>query len=152
MPFGLSIEEVGLFLFLAGLIVGLGAVTVIDVHGFLGRHSPYWTETTIRAHKVTKPLIWLGMALAISGGILLYRDTAFAGIARWHAAFAAMLVLNGCYLSFVVSPALLMREKTGKARELLPMRLQRRIILSFLVSLVGWWGSVALLVRYLLAA
>ena len=29
-----------------GLIIGLGAVTVIDVHGFKGRKSPYWTEAT----------------------------------------------------------------------------------------------------------
>lgn len=28
---------IGLFIFLAGFVIGLGAVTVIDIHGFLGR-------------------------------------------------------------------------------------------------------------------
>lgn len=51
------IDGVGLFLFLAGFVIGLGAVSVIDVLGFLGRTSRYWTEATVRAHKVTKPLI-----------------------------------------------------------------------------------------------
>ena len=32
----LTLEVVGLFVLLAGFVVGLGAVTVIDVHGFLG--------------------------------------------------------------------------------------------------------------------
>lgn len=70
IPWG---EVIGLFLFIAGFIIGLGAVTVIDIHGFLGRKSSYWTEATIRTHKVTKPLIWLGMSLAILGGLVFYR-------------------------------------------------------------------------------
>ena len=65
------LDFIGLFIFLAGLIIGLGAVTVIDIHGFLGRKSSYWTEATTRTHKVTKPLIWIGIAFAIIGGIIL---------------------------------------------------------------------------------
>ena len=37
-------DIIGLFLLIAGFIIGLGAVTVIDLHGFLGRTSSYWTE------------------------------------------------------------------------------------------------------------
>ncbi len=59
---------IGLFLHLAGFVIGLGAVTVIDLHGFLGRRSAYWTEATTRTHKVTKPLIWAGLILAGTGG------------------------------------------------------------------------------------
>ena len=65
-------EFVGLYIHLAGFIIGLGAVTVIDLHGFLGRKSPYWTEATTRTHKVTKPLIWLGMTLAIMGAWIFH--------------------------------------------------------------------------------
>ena len=32
-------EFVGLYVHLAGFVIGLGAVTVIDLHGFLGRVS-----------------------------------------------------------------------------------------------------------------
>jgi hypothetical protein len=143
------IDIVGLFLFIAGFIIGLGAVTVIDLHGFLGRKSSYWTEATIRTHKITKPLIWIGMFLAIVGGIITYRSIGLAGTALIHAFLAAVLILNGCFLSFWVSPQLLRREKEGKARELLPTDLQMKIAMSFIVSFIGWWSSLFLLIWYI---
>jgi uncharacterized membrane protein len=143
------IDIVGLFLFIAGFIIGLGAVTVIDLHGFLGRKSSYWTEATIRTHKITKPLIWIGMFLAIVGGIITYRSIGLTGTALIHAFLAVVLILNGCFLSFWVSPQLLRREKEGKARELLPTDLQMKIAMSFIISVIGWWSSLFLLIWYI---
>jgi hypothetical protein len=143
-------EVIGLFLFIAGFVIGLGAVTVIDLHGFLGRKSPYWSEATIRTHRVTKPLIWLGMLLAISGGVIFYSTVGFSRIALIHAVFAIILILNGSFLSFYVSPRLLKREEEGKAREILPSDLQIKIAMSFVISIIGWWGSLFLLVWYLI--
>ena len=140
----------GLFLFIAGFVIGLGAVTVIDMHGFLGRKSSYWTEATIRTHKVTKPFIWLGIFLAILGGLILYRDIGFSGVALIHAILAIILIVNGTFLSFYVSPFLLKREKEGKAREILPADLQKKIAASFVVSIIGWWGSLFLFVWYII--
>jgi hypothetical protein len=142
-------DILGLFLFIAGFIIGLGAVTVIDLHGFLGRKSSYWTEATIRTHKVTKPLIWIGILLAILGGLITYRDIGFSGISLIHAVLAVALILNGAFLSFWVSPLLLRREKEGKARELLPLDLQMKIAMSFVISVIGWWSSLFLLVWYI---
>lgn len=142
-------DILGIFLFIAGFIIGLGAVTVIDLHGFLGRESPYWTEATIRTHKITKPLIWAGMFLAILGGVITYRNVGFTGVALIHAFLAVVLVLNGAFLSFRISPRLLQREKEGKARELLPSDMQKKIAVSFVVSVLGWWGSLFLLVWYI---
>lgn len=144
------ITFLGLLLLLAGFVIGLGAVTVIDLHGFLARRSPYWTEATIRAHKVTKPLIWLGIILVITGGFIFYSANPLTWIPYTQAAAAAALVLNGCFLSFFVSPYLLKREREGRSRELLPARLQLAISASFLVSFVGWWGSLGLLAWYLI--
>lgn len=154
MLFGLSInwlDFIGLFLLLAGFIIGLGAVTVIDLHGFLGRTSKYWTEATTRTHKVTKPLIWTGIILAIIGGLIFYRQAGFTGIPRLQALAAGALILNGYFLSFKVSPFLLAREKAGKQAELLPVSWQRKIMVSLIVSDIGWWGSLALLVLFLLS-
>lgn len=142
-------DMVGLFLFIAGFVIGLGAVTVIDIHGFLGRKSSYWTEATTRTHKVTKPLIWLGIALAIAGGFVLYRND-FSIIPRIHALVALVLVLNGCFLSFKVSPFLLQRERNGRSGELLPLSWQRGIFVSFIISAVLWWGGLLLLVVYIM--
>jgi len=142
-------DIIGIFLLIAGFIIGLGAVTVIDLHGFLGRTSSYWTEATIRTHKITKPLIWIGMFLAIIGGVITYRDIGFSGTALIHTFVAIVLILNGCFLSFWVSPQLLKREKEGKAREILPSNLQIKIAVSFVISVIGWWGSLFLLVWYI---
>lgn len=145
------LDVLGLFIFLAGFIIGLGAVTVIDVHGFLGRTSSYWTEATTRAHKVTKPLIWLGITLACIGGALFYRDAEFVGIPLIHACIAVVLIANGWFLSFKVSPFLLKQEREGHAGRLLPTVLQRKIIIGLVVSDLGWWGGLLLLVFYLLS-
>lgn len=145
----LWIDTIGLFLFLAGFVIGLGAVTVIDIHGFLGRKSPYWTEATTRTHKVTKPMIWVGIMFAIIGGLIFYRTQSLAGIPLIHGAIALALILNGYFLSFKVSPFMIQREKEGLSRELLPASWQKKIMVSLIVSDIGWWGGLLLLVIYL---
>lgn len=145
----LLIDIIGLFLLFAGFVIGLGAVTVIDIHGFLGRKSSYWTEATTRTHKVTKPLIWAGIISAIIGGLIFYREQNFAGIPLIHAAIAFALILNGYFLSFKVSPFILKREREGLSGELLPASWQKKIMVSLIVSDLGWWGGLLLLSIYL---
>lgn len=143
-------DFIGLFLLLAGFIIGLGAVTVIDIHGLLGRKSKYWTEATTRTHKVTKPLIWLGIILALVGGFVFYRDSSLSGIPLIHLLISLGLILNGLFLSFGVSPYLLKREKEGRSSELIPKVWQNKIAFSLILSDLMWWGALALLVYYLL--
>jgi hypothetical protein len=152
MPETPWIDIVGLFVFLAGFIIGLGAVTVIDLHGFLGRKSPYWTEATTRTHKVTKPLIWIGLLLTIIGGLITYRKTGLTGIPRYQAIIGLLLVLNGLFLSFRVSPFLLKREEEGRSDELLPSSWQIKITIGFIISFLGWWSALFLLVWFLLVS
>ncbi|HPQ29683.1 MAG TPA: hypothetical protein PLQ82_14510 [Desulfobacteraceae bacterium] len=139
------INFLGLFILIAGFIVGLGAVTVIDLHGFLGRKSSYWTEATTRTHKVTKPMIWFGIMMAVIGGSIFFRNEPFFGIPVYLIIIASILVLNGIFLSFRVSPYILQREKEGKAKELLPASWQNKITASFIVSFTGWWGALLLI-------
>ncbi len=147
----ISLDFIGLFVFLSGFVIGLGAVTVIDLHGFLGRKSSYWIEATIRTHKVTKPLIWIGSTLTIIGGIIFYRNETLSSIPLYHAIIAVPLIINGLFLSFYVSPFLLKQEREGKQRELLPSSLQNKIVFSLLVSVLGWWSALALLAYYLIS-
>lgn len=144
----LLIDSIGLFLLLAGFIIGLGAVIVIDIHGFLGRKSAYWTEATTRTHKVTKPMIWAGMCLAIIGGAIFFRNETFTGIPMYLAIIALVLIVNGLFLSFRVSPYLLQKEKEGRADELLPPAWQKKIMVSLIFSDLGWWGALALVTFY----
>ncbi len=145
----MTLEFMGLFLLIAGFVVGLGAVTVIDLHGFLGRRSNYWTEATVRTHKITKPLIWLGTMLAVIGGIIYFRINPPVWQAGYLMFIAPVLILNGCFLSFSVSPYLLNKEKEGRANEILPDAWQRKITASFVISFLGWWGALLLVVSTL---
>lgn len=142
-------DFIGLFILIAGFVIGLGAVTVIDIHGFLGRKSNYWTEATTRTHKVTKPMIWAGIGLAVIGGIIFFRNEPFTGVPMYLAIIAIVLILNGLFLSFRVSPYILQKEKEGKAGELLPESWQKKIIVSLIFSDLGWWGALALIVWHL---
>jgi len=145
------LDIAGLFILIAGYVIGLGAVTVIDIHGFLGRKSSYWTEATTRTHKVTKPLIWIGIGLATIGGIIFYRNETFSSIPYVQLLIAIILILNGLFLSFWVSPFLLKKEAENKSGELLPKSWQNKITVSFLVSFLGWWTSLFLLVIYIVS-
>jgi hypothetical protein len=147
----MGLNFIGLFLLLAGFVIGLGAVTVIDIHGFLGRTSHYWTEATTRTHKVTKPMIWTGIVLAVIGGAIFFRHEAFTGIPMYLAVIAGVLVLNGLFLSFSVSPYLLEQEKLGRSAELLPASWQRKIMISLIFSDLGWWGALMLLSYFIIA-
>lgn len=140
------VDFLSYFLIIAGLVIGLGAVTVIDIHGFLARQSSYWTETTIRTHKVTKPLIWIGTTLVSIGISLVYRGDLL--IFQW--VIITAMVGNGIFLSFVVSPFLVSQERKNKSQEILPQSLQTKIIISFVFSFFSWWGSLVLFVDYLL--
>lgn len=143
------LEFISLFLIFAGFIVGLGAVTVIDLHGFLGRRSKYWTEATTRTHKITKPMIWVGVLLLSVGSTLFYIDQPFTKLRLIQIVLLALLILNGLFLTFKISPYLLKREDQGKADELLSQSLQNRIIVSFIFSVIGWWGEVLIFIWYL---
>src|SRR5690606_31845008 len=145
-------DFLGLFLFITGFVIGLGAVTVIDLHAFLGRKSNYWTEATTRTHKVTKPLIWTGLILATIGGSLYYTKIGLDLAASLHLILLIILVINGAYLTFKISPYLLQREKEGKAGALLPQKMQSKVMVSFILSFLSWWSGLLLLVWHIVRA
>lgn len=134
---------ISLALIFSGFIIGLGAVIVIDLHGFFAQKSSYWTVATTRTHKVTKPLIWLGTFLLIMGKLIGYLSQS-VNVNPYEFLLLAVLILNGCFLSFIISPYLLKKEKEGKDSDLLPSSIQNKIKISFVFSFLGWWGLVLL--------
>lgn len=144
-----TFDFIGLFLYLAGLIIGLGAVTVIEIHSFLARKSTYWIDATTRTHKVTKPLIWLGFFIALFGAVIFYRNIENINIILPQLIILIPLVLNGLYLTLVISPLMLKKEEKHDT-SLVPKNLQTKITISFIISTLTWWVQVMLLVQYLI--
>ncbi len=145
----MDFHTLALFVTLAGFCIGLGAVSVIETLGFLGRHSSYWTQTTIRTHKVTKPFIWAGMIVAVFGSVWFYSFNPLPTLHWVQLIVLILMTLNGSWLTFWLSPRLLQREREGRDTELLPASWQIGTTLSFFGSIAGWWSQLAMLAWYL---
>jgi hypothetical protein len=137
--------DVFLFLHIVGLIIGLGAVTVIDVLGFNSRKSKDLTQVTIHAHHTTKPLIWIGTILVLSSWIFLYSGIE-QSLAMWKSILLVVMFINGNFLSFYVSPRL---DKLIGKKVLLPGSLQSKIKVSMVISFLSWWSFVVLTVIHI---
>ncbi len=135
-----------LFFHLAGIIIGLGAATVIDTMGFFSRKNIEKTQQTIFAHHTTKPLIWIGTIIVLITWIIIFIRNSFEGIYLWKSLLLIVMVLNGCFLSFIISPEL--NRRIG-IKELLPRTLQIKIGVSLVISFISWWSFVWLTVRNL---
>lgn len=146
----LNPEFICIFIIFAGFILGLGGTTVIDILGFLGRNSLYWTDAAIKCHKVTKPLVWTGIFLIVIG--VLYEWLTFQKnfLILERLLIITGLILNGSFLSFYISPLLLKREANKEANQILPNSLKLKITVSFLLSATMWWSLFAITVYRIL--
>lgn len=127
-----------LFFHIAGIIIALGAVTVIDTLGFFSRKNKRQTQTTIQAHHTTKPLIWIGTTLVLISWFLLYTSDLISNI---KSILLIVLIINGSFLSFHISPRL---DKLAGKNILLPKELQTKIAISMIISFISWWAFVFL--------
>ncbi len=132
-----------MFFHFVGIVIGLGSVIVIDVMGFFSRKNTKKTQDTISAHHTTKPLIWIGtIIILITWVLILYRENfVFGFVEIWKSVLLGIMILNGAFLSFVISPAL---DKRIGVKKLLPRNLQIKIGIALVISFLSW-GSFVLL-------
>lgn len=126
------LHTVGLFVHLASLVVGLGAVMAVDWSGlmFLLRRSSFHT-VLIQAHRTT-PLIWLGLlGLLVSGTVLEPRLTPLTVVK-----FVAVLCVGLVGVLVTATTRRMMPELPTPSRALL----RRGMILAAL-SQVCWWTA-----------
>lgn len=130
-----------MFFHFAGIVIGLGAVTVIDVMGFFSRKNVKKTQDTISAHHTTKPLIWIGTIIVLITWILILVRNGFGFIENIKTVLLGIMILNGSFLSFHISPEL---NKLIGVKKLLPRSLQIKIGISLVISFLSWWSFVIL--------
>lgn len=127
-----------LFLHLLSLVIGFGAVMVIDSFGLLWIFKRVRLSTVMRTADVTQRLIWIGWTgLVFSGsGLLIIRGSIDQALII-KLFFVALLGLNGVYLHFIKSGF------SGIADDQpLPALYYFRITLASSVSQLGWWGAM----------
>lgn len=130
-----------LFFHFVGIIIGLGAVTVIDTMGFFSRKSKKKTQDTIAAHHTTKPLIWLGTITVLVTWIIILFQGEWGFVEISKSILLIVMILNGIFLSFHISPRL---DKLIGKKVLLNKSLQTKITFSLIISFVSWWSFVIL--------
>lgn len=136
-----------LFFHIAGIIVGLGAVTVIDTIGFLSRKSKSWTQIAVKGHHVTKLLIWIGTILLLVTWIFMLLTIKNLDFKIIKSLLIIVLLLNGSFLSLYVSPRV---DEFKNKNVLFSKELQSKTIVSMVVSFLSWWSFVIFTIIQLL--
>lgn len=127
-----------LFIHVVSLIVGFGAVIVIDTFGLLMLLKRVPLQMPQKVANITQPLIWLGWTgLVVSGIFLLNIKGAISGITVLKLFFVIMLGLNGIFLHFIKKAL-----DSFQSLEQIPNIWKFRIGLASLISQTGWWGAL----------
>ncbi|MFF4352535.1 hypothetical protein [Streptomyces sp. NPDC001530] len=127
-----------LFIHLASLVLGFGAVLVADYYGLLwmtGRST--LSDTLVGTARLHVP-IWTGLAGLIASGVMLHPDMT-ASLTRTKLALVLILTLNG------LQAGLLHRRMAEQASSApLPRRMLVWGAFTALVSQLCWWGAVVI--------
>lgn len=131
-----ALHTVALFVHLAALVLGLGAVLAIDYYGLLwltGR------RTLRQVVEFTAPLhvpVWGGLAGLTLSGVMLEPQLS-SGLTQLKLLLVLVIALNGVYATAMHRS--LAAHADGERP---PTRLLARGAASAVVSQVGWWGAV----------
>lgn len=134
----IDLYHILLFCHLVSLMVGFGAVIVIDTCGLLWLLGKIKLSLISKFAKITQPLIWLGWSFLVLSGIpLLVLKGSISSITTVKIFAVIMLGLNGIYLHFI-KESLSKHEK----QEHLPKIISFRIALATFISQIGWWTAI----------
>jgi hypothetical protein len=128
-------HAVALFAHLAALVVGLGAVMVIDWLGLLwvlGRRT--FVDVT-RTASAVHVLIWAGFTALVLSGVLLEPNTSTA-LTRLKLALVLVIGINGLH-------AHALQSRLHARNDVAPDLLARGAVTA-VVSQVGWWAAVGI--------
>jgi hypothetical protein len=142
---GYAVHRGALFVHLASLIAGLGAVLVIDWTGLLwvlGRRT--FLDVT-RTAGALHALIWLGLAGLVFSGVLL-RPDACVTLTRVKLALVLVIAVNGLYAHALQPQLAALGERTAPAAllERSSSALMQQAAGTAIISQTAWWASVAI--------
>lgn len=130
---------------LLGIIVGFGAVLLVDWHGLVWLSGLRTFRDSLRIGEVAHPLVWMGLLLILVSGTFLGPD--LTEPLTWVKQVAVLaLVNNGVAVRPLGARLSLLRPRITRMAEL-PSHHRVALIASIVVSQLGWW--TAALVGYL---
>ncbi len=136
-----TLHTVALFLHLASLVLGFGAVLAIDCFGLLWLLGRRRLTDVLAVAAGLHLAIWAGLAGLVLSGVLLHPDLS-ASLTRVKLVLVLVIALNGLHVWS--AHRRLVRSVVVPSRLLLA-----RSALGAAVSQAGWWGAT--LIGYLAA-
>ncbi len=136
LPTGTGIRPVALFLHLAALVFGFGAVLSLDWFGLMWMLGRQDLMALVRAAQVAHTPIWLGLAGLTLSGVLLAPDVS-APLTEVKLLAVLIVALNGLCATKVQDRLLAL---DGQAP---PRRLLLAAAGVATVSQAGWWVATA---------
>lgn len=136
-----AVHRAALFAHLLSLVVGFGAVIVVDAYGLLwlfGRRRAADISALVSAGHA---LICLGLAGLLASGALLHPDPG-SGLTRIKLGLVLAVLLNG-YNAHRLSRRL-RRLPPHLRGEDMPWDYAWRVFLASAISQIGWWGAIVI--------
>ena len=129
---------IALFAHLVFLIMGFGAVIVIDSFGLLMVLGKTRLDLVKKVADITQRLIWIGWIGMIASGLVLITMKGYVdNLTKIKLFFVVLVGLNGVYLH-IIKKAL---GRYGSMKEI-PAIWKFRIGLASFISQMGWWGAL----------
>ena len=128
-----------LFLHIVFLILGFGAVLVIDTFGFLWLIKKVALPLVIEFARRAQALVWIGWTGLVATGILLIAigNLPLTALTEIKIFLVLMVGVNGIFLHFIKNSY----EKLIDLENIPPIY-KFRIGLATLISQTGWWGAL----------
>lgn len=124
---------------LLGMVVGLGAVLLVDWHGLVWLSGLRTFRDSLRIGEAAHPLVWMGLLLILVTGAFLGPD--LSEPATWVKQVAVLaLVNNGVAVRRLGGRLSLLKPRIHRIAEL-PRRHRVAMILSLVVSQAAWWTA-----------
>ncbi|MEO7270256.1 MAG: hypothetical protein ABIW49_13720 [Knoellia sp.] len=131
---------------LIGMVIGFGAVLLVDWHGLVWLSGLRTFRDSLRIGEAAHPLVWMGLLLIIVTGAFLGPD--LGEPTTWVKQLAVLaLVNNGVAVRRLGARLSLLSPRIHRIAEL-PQRHRIAMIISLVVSQAAWWtaGVVGFLV------
>lgn len=129
-----DLRTAALFAHLASLVLGLGAVLVVDIVGLLWLIGRRTLIDVTRIIDVAQPAIWAGLAGLVLSGVLLQPDLT-SSLVQVKLLLVLLVGLNGLHAHHL-------RHRIHELASPRPPRaMLARSLLSGLVSQSGWWTA-----------
>lgn len=124
---------------LLGMVVGFGAVLLVDWHGLVWLSGLRTFRDSLRIGEAAHPLVWMGLLLVLVSGTFL--GPVLSQPSTWVKQLAVLaLVNNGVAVRRLGARLSLLTPRIHSLTEL-PRRHRIAMVLSLTTSQIGWWTS-----------